>query len=591
MTFTISGHSVSSGIAIGRAVVATSPQLHIQQYFIDEEQLPNEIEHLKKARELAQKEFQTLYQQLAQDTPAEVISILDAHIAILLDDIFFEEILHWIQEKNYNAGWALETQRQLLVEQFEEIKDPYLKERYADVNHVFGRLQRALGLLSEDAEPLQCELPDYADNSALILIERDIAPADILQLKQSVFSGFVTDVGGKTSHSAIVARSLGIPAIVGSHLSSRLIRHNDWVIVDCNSNTVIVDPPQSILSKYQELQQKEQTEKERLKSLRHTQAITQDQETIELFANIELPEDAHKAHEAGAMGIGLFRTEFLFMNRKDSSDKPNLPDEEEQFQAYKTVLEAMQGKPVTIRTIDIGADKPINPSQTYPNQTSGSNPALGLRAVRWSLAEPDIFLTQLRALLRAACYGKLLVLVPMLTHVWQIQQVFALLEKAKKQLQQKGVEFGEVQMGAMIEVPASVLILDSFIRYFDFLSVGSNDLIQYTLAIDRVDDSVAHLFDPMHPAVLKLLDITISKCNLANKKISVCGEMAGDTTMTRLLLGMGLRNFSMNQVQISEVKQEIMRCDTTKLRPLAQLVIASEDPFEQQSALENLQSA
>lgn len=585
MTFTISGLSVSSGIAIGRAIVLTKGFAEITHDFITEKQKIHEYKRLDKARYIVRQEFDHLQQQLPEDAPNEVRAILEAYSIILSDDVLFNEIQRWISEKNYTAPWALDAQRQWLNQQFEDIHDPYLRERKTDINHIFERLQNAMVLPKESTT--NCDAitePKLKNDTPLILIESDIAPADILHLKNSTFSGFITDSGGKTSHSAIVARSLGIPAIVGTRLGSRLIRNNDWLIIDCEQHAIIVDPPAHILQAYQDLREKQLTKKEHTKALRYAPTLTLDQQNIEMLANIELPQDAGKALEAGAQGVGLFRSEFLFMNSSHQIQKATLPDEETQFQAYKSVVETMPDKTVTIRTIDIGADKPLIPNQNY-----GSNPALGLRAIRWCLAEPEIFLTQLKALLRASAYGKLQILIPMLTHVWQIQQVFTLLNTAQTQLRENNQSYGQVKIGAMIEVPASVLIINSFIRYFDFLSIGSNDLVQYTLAIDRIDDSVSNLFDALHPAVLKLLHISITQCNAASKKISVCGEMAGDSSMTRLLLGMGLRSFSMTPTQINSVKQEIMRSHTQRLSPLVNTIVACEDPIEQQALLEKLQ--
>ena len=392
----------------------------------------------------------------------------------------------------------------------------------------------------------------------------------MLQFKQSVFAGFVTDIGGKTSHTAIVARSMDIPAVVGARLSSQLVRQDDWIVVDGDAGVVIVDPSAIILAEYGFKQRQGDIERGRLARLRHTPAVTLDGQKIELLANIEMPEDAAGAVKAGAVGIGLFRSEFLFMGRLN-----NLPDEEEQYQAYRRAIEGMQGLPVTVRTVDIGADKPLDKSA---RDGTHLNPALGLRAIRWSLADPDMFLTQLRAILRAAALGQVNLLIPMLAHGSEIRQTLSLIDHARAQLDNRGVAYGPVQLGAMIEIPAAALTLKLFLRYFDFLSIGTNDLIQYTLAIDRADESVAHLYDPLHPAVLRLVAETIAECNLQSKGVSVCGEMAGDVTLTRLLLGLGLRSFSMHPAQILAVKQEVLRADTGKLRAWADDVMAEEEP-------------
>ena len=413
-------------------------------------------------------------------------------------------------------------------------------------------------------------LLDDIQDVPLVLVAHDLSPADMLQFKQSVFAGFVTDIGGKTSHTAIVARSLDIPAVVGTRQASHLIRQDDMIIIDGDAGVVIVDPSPIILDEYAFKQRQAGIDRERLSRLRHTPAITLDGQRVELLANIELPGDTPAALEVGAVGVGLFRSEFLFMGREGQ-----LPDEEEQYQAYCRALEGMQGLPVTIRTVDIGADKPLDKGAREDDHL---NPALGLRAIRWSLADPAMFLTQLRALLRAAARGQVNILIPMLAHAREIQQTLALLEHARVQLDNRGLAYGPVKVGAMIEVPAAALSLPLFLKHFDFLSIGTNDLIQYTLAIDRADESVAHLYDPLHPAVLRLLSETIRAGQQAGKSVSVCGEMAGDPQLTRLLLGMGLRSFSMHPTQILAVKQEVLRADANKLADWAERVIHAEDP-------------
>ncbi|HYF21069.1 MAG TPA: phosphoenolpyruvate--protein phosphotransferase, partial [Ramlibacter sp.] len=380
----------------------------------------------------------------------------------------------------------------------------------------------------------------------------------------------VTDVGGKTSHTAIIARSMDIPAVVGARSASQLVRQDDWVIIDGDAGVMIVDPSPIILAEYGFKQRQAELERSRLSRLRHTPAVTLDGQKIELLANIEMPEDAAGALKAGAVGVGLFRSEFLFMNRRG-----NLPDEDEQFDAYRRAVEGMQGLPVTIRTIDVGADKPLDDEH---RDEAHLNPALGLRAIRWSLADPAMFLTQLRAILRAAAFGKVNLLIPMLAHASEIRQTLSLVDFARAELDNRGVAYGPVQLGAMIEIPAAALTLKTFLKYFDFLSIDTNDLIQYTLAIDRDDESVAHLYDPMHPAVLQLVAGTIAECNAQGKGVAVCGEMAGDITFTRLLLGLGLRTFSMHPAQILAVKQEVLRADSRRLESWAREVLAAEDP-------------
>jgi phosphotransferase system enzyme I (PtsI) len=582
VTFTVHGLAVSRGIAIGRAVVVAASRLDVAHYFIKPEQTEAEIERLRSARKAVVEEIGRVQQGLADlgpsDAHPELAALLDVHLMLLQDEQLTSGVKHWITERHYNAEWALTTQLEVIGRQFDEMEDPYLRERKADLEQVVERMLRMMrGVASPVAAPAppageSGQLFDAAHNVPLVLVAHDLSPADMLQFKQSVFAGFVTDVGGKTSHTAIVARSMDIPAVVGARSASHLINQDDWVVIDGDAGVVIVDPSPILLAEYGFKQRQGEVERERLSRLKHTPAVTLDGQKIELLANIEQPDDAAAALKAGAVGVGLFRTEFLFMGRNGK-----LPDEEEQFQAYKGAVEGMQGLPVTIRTVDVGADKPLDRTPVRSGEDH-LNPALGLRAIRWSLADPAMFLVQLRAILRASAFGPINLLVPMLAHASEIRQTLALIDKARAQLDARGQVYGLVRLGAMIEVPAAALTIPLFLRHFDFLSIGTNDLIQYTLAIDRADETVSHLYDPLHPAVLHLLAATIAQARAAGKGVSVCGEMAGDVGMTRLLLGLGLRSFSMHPSQILAVKQQILRSDTVKLATWAQSVLAAEDP-------------
>lgn len=582
MTFTVHGLAVSRGIAIGRAVIVAASRMDVAHYFVKAEQVEAEIERLRSARKVVVEEIGRVQQSLADLGPAdahpELAALLDVHLMLLQDEQLTGGVKHWITERHYNAEWALTTQLEVIGRQFDEMEDPYLRERKADLEQV---VERMLRVMRGVASPVVAAAPvpgqsdtlfDATVDVPLVLVAHDLSPADMLQFKQSVFAGFVTDVGGKTSHTAIVARSMDIPAVVGARSASHLIEQDDWVIIDGDAGVVIVDPSPILLAEYGFKQRQGEVERERLSRLKHTPAITLDGQKIELLANIEQPEDAVAALKAGAVGVGLFRTEFLFMGRNGK-----LPDEEEQFQAYKRAVEGMQGLPVTIRTVDVGADKPLDRTPVRSGEDH-LNPALGLRAIRWSLADPAMFLAQLRAILRASAFGPINLLIPMLAHASEIRQTLALVNKARAQLDARTQLHGIVRLGAMIEVPAAALTIPLFLRHFDFLSIGTNDLIQYTLAIDRADEAVSHLYDPVHPAVLHLLASTIAQARAQGKGVSVCGEMAGDVGMTRLLLGLGLRSFSMHPSQILAVKQQILRCDTTKLATWAQTVLAAEDP-------------
>ena len=576
MTFSIHGLAVARGIAIGRAVLVASSRVDVAHYFIATEQIDAEIGRLRCARDEVVEELQRLQKDLPKDAPHELAALLDVHLMLLADEELTAGVRHWIEERLYNAEWALTSQLEIIGRQFDEMEDPYLRERKADMEQVAERVLQslkgtgsAMARIPRPQRPQQ-ELHLEDTDVPLVLVAHDLSPADMLQFKQSVFAGFVTDVGGKTSHTAIVARSLDIPAVVGARTGSQLIKQDDWVIIDGDAGIVIVDPSPIILSEYSFKQRQGQVERERLARLRHTPAVTLDGEKIELLANIEMPEDTTAALATGVVGVGLFRSEFLFMGRQG-----NLPDEQEQYLAYRRAVEGMNGLPVTIRTIDVGADKPLDDAR---HDAAHLNPALGLRAIRWSLADPSMFLTQLRAILRAAAHGKVNLLIPMLTHASEIRQTVQLIEQARQELDRRGMVHGPVRLGAMIEIPAAALTLRLFLRHFDFLSIGTNDLIQYTLAIDRADESVAHLYDPLHPAVLRLVADTIAACRAQGKGVSVCGEMAGDVSMTKLLLGLGLRSFSMHPSQVLAVKQRILLSSTDKLRPWAEQVLESDDP-------------
>jgi phosphotransferase system enzyme I (PtsI) len=503
---------------------------------------------------------------------------------LLHDETLAEATKVWIRDRHYNAEWALSAQLEVIARQFDEMEDAYLRERKADLEQVVERVLRQMKggeMLAPARAAAQARgvaarrgqqelLMDDAADAPLVLIAHDLSPADMMQFKQSVFAGFVTDVGGKTSHTAIVARSMDIPAVVGARSASQLVRQDDWVIIDGDAGVIIVDPSPIVLAEYGFRRRQIELERGRLSRLRHRPAVTLDGQRVDLLANIEQPEDAAAALSAGAVGVGLFRSEFLFMGREG-----NLPGEDEQYEAYRRAVVDMQGLPVTIRTVDVGADKPLDESV---RDAAHLNPALGLRAIRWSLADPAMFVTQLRAILRAAAHGQVHLLIPMLAHLSEIRQTLALIDQARAELDDAAMVYGAVKLGAMIEVPAAALMLPTFLRYFDFLSLGTNDLIQYTLAIDRADESVAHLYDPLHPAVLHLVASTIAQAQAAGRGVTVCGEMAGDTALTRLLLGMGLRSFSMHPSQILAVKQEVLRADSARLAGWTQRVLASEEP-------------
>jgi phosphotransferase system enzyme I (PtsI) len=576
MSFQVFGIPVSRGVAIGRAVLVASSRIDVAHYFIDDASVASEIERCLRARDEVVRELETLKVDLPGDAPQELAALLDVHLMLLHDEALTGATKQWIVERHYNAEWALSAQLEVLARQFDEMEDEYLRERKADLEQV---VERVLGALAREQGKGQGNAAsvaqrDFAGEDPLLLVAADIAPADMMQFKRSVFHGFITDIGGKTSHTAIVARSMDIPAVVGTREASRLIRQDDWVIIDGDVGAVIVNPSPIVLEEYRFRQRQSELERARLARLRHTPAVTLDGERIELHANIELPGDAPAAVEAGATGVGLFRSEFLFMNRGGE-----LPGEDEQFEAYRAAVEAMQGMPVTIRTVDVGADKPLDrmsPSELRHEHVL--NPAMGLRAIRWSLAEPSMFRQQLRAIYRASAFGKIRLLIPMVAHLSEIRQIQEAIARVKQQLTDSGHAYTHVHLGVMIEIPAAAVMLPLLLPHVDFVSIGTNDLIQYTLAIDRADEAVAHLYDPWHPAVLQLIASTIAQARQAGRSVSVCGEMAGDPAFTDLLLAMGLRSFSMHPSQIPTVKQRVLRADAARLSAAVEQILGSEDP-------------
>ncbi|MDO9419082.1 MAG: phosphoenolpyruvate--protein phosphotransferase [Herminiimonas sp.] len=577
-SFTLHGIPVSRGIAIGRAHILAPAALDVQHYLIADDQVEAEVARLQCAIKTVHTELQTIWSELPKDAPAELGAFIDVHVLILSDPMISEMPLDIIRSRYYNAEWALVTQIEELSAQFEEIEDTYLRERKADIQQVGERILKAL---TGSANFLP-KVDGNEGSVSMIVVAHDISPADMLQFRDRAFSGFITDVGGQNSHTAIVARSLDIPATVGVSNASTLIEQGDWLIIDGDAGVVVVAPTSVVLEQYREKQARQTRDRKKLGKLKKTPSLTIDGTAITLLANIEFPDDCAHAMDAGAHGIGLFRSEFLFMGRTGHAHK--LPTEDEQFESYKKAVIAMKGRPVTIRTLDIGADKPMD----FAEQTA-LNPALGLRAIRFCLSEPQMFMTQLRAILRASAFGPIKLLVPMLAHAFEIDQTLAMIAQAKAQLREEKIKFDPVlPIGAMIEIPAAALTLPLFIKRLDFLSIGTNDLIQYTLAIDRVDHEVAHLYNPLHPAVLYLLSSTIAIASKAGVAISVCGEMAGDIQMTRLLLGMGLREFSMHPSQLLAVKNEILNSDLNVLTPATRKISRLYEPKAINEAVEQL---
>lgn len=580
------GSGVTHGIAVGRAHLLTPSELDVRQYTIERRDVVHEIGRLAAAFNVVREELAELKAGIAPGAPSEVRAFLDLHQLILNDSLLVEVPRDLIRRRLINAEWALTIQLEQLVKQFDAIDDEYLSERSTDVRQV---VERVINALAEGRPTRVAIAKPLALGERLVLIAQDLAPADMLHLKDRAdidLAGFVTEFGGPTSHTAILARSLGLPAVVGADGARSLIEEGDLVVIDADSDAVIVNPSDDELAEFGQRVRDQDEHRLRLRKLRSRLARTKDGVAIELQANIELPEDARDALDAGADGIGLFRSEFLFMDRDE------LPSEDEQYEAYATVARAMKGKPVVIRTLDIGADKVLNElareslgmSRGAPRPES--NPALGLRAIRYCLAYPELFLTQLRAILRASGVGTVRILVPMLSHGYEIEQALAFVAQAKEQLKERKIKFdGRVLIGGMVEVPAAALSVPQMCKRLKFLSIGTNDLIQYTLAIDRADSTVAHLYDHLHPAVLRLIAQTIRGCTKARVPVSVCGELAGEMEMTALLLGMGLRQYSMHPSQILPIKEHLFELSIKDSQRLAARVLREADPVRIKAAL------
>ena len=567
MSFTLHGLAVSSGIAIGQAHLISQATLEVSHLRIAPRMIDKEVARFEAAIDQVRREFEALKVGM-EGSPTDIGAFINLHLMILADPELSEEPKKIIRERRCNAEWAIVQQMEVLVAQFEKIDDAYLRERSYDVRQVVERVVRELS-----GKPGHAAVkPRTAKGEALIVVAHDLSPSDVMAFKEHRFASFITDVGGATSHTAILGRSMAIPAVLGLHNARQLIRDKETLIIDGTRGVVIVNPDPRVLEEYQLRKTQLELERTKLKRLKSAKTASIDGVDVQLLANIELPSDVPAALEGGAEGIGLFRTEFLFLDRGE------LPSEDEQFEAYRKVVKGMDGRPVVIRTFDLGADKDLNPEGTLGDRVK-TNPALGMRAIRVSLAEPKMFLTQLRAILRASKYGKVKLLIPMLAHAHEIDATLAAVEQAKSSLRGDKLGFDQsIEIGGMIEIPAAALGIGLFLRRLDFLSIGTNDLIQYTLAIDRSDEQVNYLYDPLHPAVLALIAGTITAGQAAGIPVSMCGEMAGDARYTRLLLGLGLTQFSMHPNNLLEVKRVIREAEVGALARETAAILAETSP-------------
>ncbi len=574
VSFNIHGVPVSNGIAIGMAHLISNALLEVVRIGIDSNNIKPEITRFKKSLRMVNGELKRIKSQLTIESNSQFIPFIDTHLMLLNDKSISEDPIRIIQKEKCNAEWAIKIILDTLVEKFNQIEDPYIRERKHDVVQVAERIIKAL--LGHQKQKTK-----YKNESSVILVAHDISPADALQFKNHKYGAFITEVGGANSHTAILARSLNIPSIVAAKNARKLIKNNDTIIVDGNQGIVIVNPTVLILNEYLSKQNLWEIEQKKLNKIRNIKCKNLGNETISLLANIEVPKDIKSVKYNNADGIGLFRTEFLFMNR------PDLPSEEEQFKIYKSITKSMGKLPVVIRTLDSGADKNITNNNN--NNSNNLTSALGLRAIRLCLSEPHLFNTQLKAILRASAFGNIKILIPMLSSLQELRQTKMLIERAKQSLLNLNLKFNDkIQIGGMIEVPAVAINAEAFAKELDFLSIGTNDLVQYTLAIDRADDSVSHLYNSLHPAVLRLIDNTIKAGIKYNKEVSICGEMAGDPKLTKLLLGMGLKIFSMHPASLLVVKQQVLSSDPITIKKKANRILRSSEPDNIEKLLQDI---
>jgi phosphotransferase system enzyme I (PtsI) len=578
MSFTLQGLCAARGIAIGRVYIVDHGQVEVSEYPVLEGEVEAEVERFRTAVATARQDLAQIRRRIPAGTPAEIAAFLDTHLLMLEDSALTRAPVDLIRERRWNAEWALKVQRDALAGVFEEMDDPYLRTRKDDVDHVVARIQRIL-LRQDRARPG----PTDGGLEGAIVFAHDLTPADTVLLHEQGICGFITEFGGPTSHTAILARSLRIPSVVGVHHARPYLRDDDLVVIDGRSGVVLVNPDERLVRYYQRRRRDIERHRTALRKLVGMPARTADGLEIVLQANIELPDDVHAARRVNAAGVGLYRTEYLFMNRD------TVPDEQEQYESYAAVVRAMGTAPVTIRTLDLGADKGLAGTR---RASPSPNPALGLRAIRLCLREPTIFRPQLRAILRASACGPVRLLLPMVSSLTELQLVLQILLDCRRSLEQEGLPFDpKIPVGAMIEVPAAAVCADLFARRLDFLSIGTNDLIQYTLAIDRVDDEVNYLYDPLHPAVIRLIQATLQAGAKAGIPVAMCGEMAGNPRYTRLLLGLGLREFSVPPDALLEIKQFIASSDATVLGAMVNRLMRTADLTTRATLLEQINRA
>ena len=571
----VKGLTVSKGIVIGKCKRYEHGQNDYQKKFINKKEVKRETEKFNKSVKVTLKEIYSIKDRLKPSLRNNVGIFLDTHIHLINDKSFLNNITKNIEEKYYCADWAINDEFQSIKSSFAEMKDTYIKQRIEDIKHIVNLLIKNIKQTTKRKNNI------LSDIENTILVTDDLSPADVLVAHQSKCSGLISELGGRSSHSSILSRGLEIPSIVGLKNALNIIKDQDLVVLDGNNGIVIVNPDISCIDYYRQIKKEDNNRKILLSRVMEKKCITIDKQKIEVMANLELPQEMKIIKRKNIDGIGLFRTEYLYTDRTD------IPTEAEQVSDYKKIVKNLKGKPVIFRTLDIGSDKEI--PENIQTGSIARNPALGLRGIRYSLNNQEIFLNQVKAILRAGYYGDVKIMLPMITTLSEIQKAKNLIELAKSQLKKRKILFSDkVKIGIMIEVPASAVLSSRLAEFVDFLSIGTNDLVQYTLAIDRVDDEVNYLYDPFNSAVLTLIQNVIESGKKHKVDVSLCGEMAGDRQFTKLLLGMGLKSFSMHPSAIPEVKKVIVESNIKNLIKLASQIIKCVDNKEKQKLIERI---
>ena len=576
MPMIVNGIGVARGVAQGPACVLRHGLTNIVKRTLGDDEIEPEIARLEQARDNAKQQLQSTRELVPAAMREEIGSFIDSHLLMLDDVLLTETPSTLIRTERCNAEWALQQTMEQLTAVFEQMDDAYLRTRRNDVEQVIQKIQKNL---AEDAE----DGPEH-DLTGRIVVADDLTPADTVELQNQNIAAFVTALGSPMSHTAILARSLGIPAIVGIHDSSEFLRDGDLLLVDGRGGTVLSATDDWLIDQYREYQREEQEREESLMQLRQKPAVTRDRRSIALKCNVDLVDEVDEVHEVGGDGVGLYRTEFFYLNREQGG-----ASSDEQYETYRDLVLALDGKPLTIRTLDLGADKEFDPD--YEGAIA-PNPALGLRAIRRSLQDKPNFLAQLRAILRASAHGPIEIMLPMLTNSAELSQSIILLDQCKEQLSREDIPYDpSIRLGGMIEVPAAAICAELFAQQLDFLSIGTNDLIQYTLAIDRVDDQVNYLFDPLHPAILHLIRRTIQAGERTRTPVSMCGEMASAPNLSRLLLGLGLREFSTHPNVLLEIKHIITSTSAEAVRTQCEDILQCERPEQIRDKVEAMNQA